>query len=339
MMINNSINKLQSQISNLESKIKSLEKSSINKINNLGFSVWTKNLLNFNLFDKRKFHIATINNSDKRNLFFQLKTSFNNFSNQKIQFDLYCDNIKIGSETQSFDNQSYEISVSGTFQNVIADKINIYLVVNPKQKKQISIISSILTVWGINQSQNEEYDALETNEKYFLSYISNNYLHYKIFNKNIEESDVDFLSMGEYISHSICKDNNDNLFLFKVDIDGNLFLENIQTKQEILISTNTIKVSSCYLNNSLYFTYISNNDCYFGEILNNVVISNNKITSLHGKFINCYLYSNLFTNKCYLILTKIDGSNYLLESISNDFKSNENIIAEIDLYISTKEGE
>lgn len=338
-MINDSINKLQSQISNLESKLEKLEKNSINQINNLGFSVWTKNLLNFNISDKRKFHIATINNIEKRNLFFQLRTSFINFSNQKIQFDLYCDNIKISSETQTFDNQSYEISLNGVYQNLVSDKIDIYLTINPKHKKQLSVISSILTVWGATQDQYEEYDAIESETDYCLSYISNNNLYYKIFNKNTDESEIDFILAGEYISHSICKDNNNNIFLFKVDIDGNLFFENLQTKEEFFISSNTNKVSSSFQNNSIYFCYISNNDCYFGEVLNNVVISNNKITSLHGIFIDCYLYANTFLNKCYIILSKKDGSNYLLESIPENFKAGENIIANIDLHISTKEGE
>lgn len=336
-MINDSIKKLQSQIDKLESKIERFEKSSIDKINTLGFSVWTKNLLNFKVSDRRKFHIATIDNNQKNNLFFQIKTSFYNYSEQMVQFDLYCDNIKIGSEIQTFDNNLCEITVCGTFQNFVSDKIEVYLVANPKNKKRISIITSTLTIWGISQTQTEEYNATQTLDKYFLSYISNNHLYYKIFDKNIEDTEFDFEFKGDYISHSICSNNN-NLYLMKIDLDGNLFFEDIQANQEIFITSNTRKVSSCYYQDSIYFAYISNNDCYYGEIKNNVVISNKKLTSLFGKFNSCYLYSNPFINKCYLILNKLDGSNYLLENIPEIFKSDENIIANINLSISIKEG-
>ena len=51
------------------------------------------------------------------------------------------------------------------------------------------------------------------------------------------------------------------------------------------------------------------------------------------------MYSETINNKCYLILTKENGSNYLLENISKKLCSSENIVADINLLISTQEGE
>ena len=47
------------------------------------------------------------------------------------------------------------------------------------------------------------------------------------------------------------------------------------------------------------------------------------------------MYSN--NEKLYLILTKEDGSNYLLENIHNSLSSGENINAELNLTINTYE--
>jgi len=179
-MINDSIKKLQNRISELENKIEKFESSSVNKLNQLGFSVYTKQLLNFKVLNSKKFHIATIENSLKNNLFFQARITFYNHSLQDIQFNLYCNNIKIGSTTKSFENNLCEISIGGTYQDITSDKISVYLSVNPKSNKVTSIISSQLTVWGVTPAKNEEYEALETSNNYFLSYISNGQLFYKL---------------------------------------------------------------------------------------------------------------------------------------------------------------
>ena len=54
-MINTLIKKLQKQISELESKITTLEKNSFDEVNKLGYTVITKKLLNFNIITRKKF--------------------------------------------------------------------------------------------------------------------------------------------------------------------------------------------------------------------------------------------------------------------------------------------
>ncbi len=338
-MINDLIKKLQLKISDLENEVEKIKKNSINKINELGFSMYSKKLINFKVLSSRRFKIASIKNHQKNNLFFQAKVSFYNYSSQEIGLSLYSNNIKIGTNTQLFGNDLCEISVNGTYQDLTSDEINIYLNLNPKSKKLISIISAHLTVWGDNNSNNLEYEAVETSNNYFLCYITNNQLFYKLIDKNQVDNEFEFELKGEYLSHSICKTNSDELYLFKIDLNQNLIFENLQNSQELFISNNAQKVSCCYFDNQICFSYLSNGECYYGEIFNNAVISNKKLTSLFGKFSNCYLYSNNNLNKCYLILTKIDGSNYLLENISSNFSSSENICVEIELTISTGEGE
>mgnify|MGYP003296502894 CR=1 FL=1 len=51
------------------------------------------------------------------------------------------------------------------------------------------------------------------------------------------------------------------------------------------------------------------------------------------------MYSEDLNNRCYLILSKENGSNYLLENIKENLCSSENIYADINLSITTQEGE
>ena len=337
-MTNNTLKSLESKISNLEQKIKKLEKQSLEIVENLGFSVWTQNLLNINIINRKQFVVKTIENNSRNHLFFQLKVSFLNYSTQDIKFDLLCDNILIASDSNHYQNNISEITLFGTYQNIISDKIKVELSTKPLSGKQITILSTTLTVWGISTTQNEEYDALETSYKYLLSYISNNRLYYKIFDKQTNSNDVDFIYLNEAKSHSITKDSADNIYIFRVDCNGNLFFRKSLNSQENFISNNVSKVSSCCFNNKIYFSYISSGDCYYGEIFNNFVISNKKITTIFGIFESSYMYANETYNKCYMILTKKDNSNYLLENISNNLCSSENIYAEINLNISTEVG-
>lgn len=335
-MINNSIKNLQKQISDLEQRLSKFENKAENILTNSGFSTWTNNLLNINIVNRKTIQIKTIKDNPKHNLFFQLKIKFFNYSPQDISFDLICDNIQIATEQHNYQNGIFEVSLVGNYQNAISKSILVKASIKPKSTKQVTILSTTLTVWGINQDISNEYNVCLTNSLCTLSYISNNRLYYKNFNKELDDKDFDFIFLNNSISHSLCSDS-DNIFLFRVDVNGNLFFSKFLETQEVFISKNVSKVSSCYYNDSIFFSYISNGDCYYGEIINNIVISNNKISSLLGQFYSCYMYCENLNNKCYLILTKENGSNYLLENISNNFCSSENIFADINLTI-TEEG-
>ncbi len=336
-MINNSIKNLQQQISELEHRLEKFEKKTENIVSNSNFVIWNNNLLNINVINRRTIPIATIDNSSQNNLFYQLTIKFFNYSDQNIKIDLICDNIQIGTDQQNYLNGLHETTINGTYKNSLAKVLNVNAVINPKQDKQVVILSTKLTVWGISQENLIEYDALLTSNYCILSYISNNRLYYKKFNKDLADSDFDFQYLNNAISHSLVNQNNDAI-LFRVDTNGNLFFSKFLDNNELFISKNVNKVSVCVFNNSIFYSYISNGECYYGEIINNIVISNNKITTLLGKFKGCYMYSETINNKCYLILTKENGANYLLENISTNFCSSENIFADVNLSI-TQEGE
>lgn len=335
MGIELTLRQLQRKITSLENKVSKLQSKSKDMIEGVGFRVYTKNYLNFQTVSNKSFTIKTLKNP-KNALFMQIKVKFYNFNSQNILFRLFADNVQIASEEQNFQTGIHEIIIYGTYQNLISDKIKLELHVNPRAKKQVLVSNTTLTIWGDSSEQSEEYDAVETQDKFVLSYISNDRLYFKEFDKQTSSEEVDFQFYEEAISHSICTDGT-SVFLFRVDPNGNLFYCNTNDFNEKFITNDVNKISSCYGNESIIYCYISNGECYYGEIKNDVVISNKKITSILGNFIGCYLYFNNKNNKCYLVLTKKDNSNYLLETLATNFSSSENINAEINLKITTNE--
>lgn len=333
MAIQNTLEKLRLKVIDLEERINALSKK--NQTQELdGVTIYSKQFLNFKIISPKTLHIKTLNNNVDRQIFIQLKVNFYNFSQQNIKFNLLADKIQIGQEIKNFNNGSNEITIFGTYKNSINDKIEISLFVNPQGSKQITLTNTVLTIWGVSETPIEEYHAIETPTKYFLSFLTNNRLYYKFFNKESNDQVHDFIFLEEASTHSVCCDG-DEIIIFKTDTAGNLFFNKLSNHDEIFIANNVSNVSCCFSNESLIFCYISNGEAYYGEIKNNVVISNKKITSPHGKFSSCYLFFNAKNKKTYMILSKKDNSNYLLESVSDAHCSSENIYAISNLNIST----
>lgn len=336
-MINNEIKNLQKKITKLEDRLNEIENKNKKNLENFNFSIWTKNLLNINVLDKKTITIKQIESKSKNHLFFQLNIQFFNYSNQDIKFGLLCDNVMIGNVSSNYQNGVYEATIYGTYQNSIFDRIKTELFIDPKLNKQVTLIKSILTVWGITQNIEDEFCAVQTEDEYHFSYLSNNQLFYKNIKKENELYEHEFDFITDASAHSICRTNSNLIYLFRVDENGNLFFSQLLNTTEIYIANNVSKVSCCSHKESIYFVYVKNGECYWGEIINNTIISNTKINSLFGEFVNCYIYSNS-NDKCYLILSKQNGNNYLLENINNNHCSSENIFADISLTISTTEG-
>lgn len=332
MSFSTTIDKLISRINLLEEKFDSL--SSNEKLqNNSGVIVYSKKYLNFQILKQRTLNIIDLQNTTKSQLFFQLKIKFYINSPQDIQFKMFADKILLTQNTSNYQSGYNEVILFSNYQNLISDLIKIQLQIKTKDDKQILVSESILTVWGMSEKETEEYESLICGGEIFLSYIENKRLYYKLFNNKSDPELYDFNYLDDAISHSICT-NGDNIILFKVDLSGNLFYRLKLTDSEYFISGNVSNVSCCFFNDKITYVYISAGQVFYGEIYNNTVISNNKLINPHGTFEKCHLKYNPHNNKCYLLLTKADKSNYLLETINNSLSSSENICAEIKLNIN-----
>ena len=79
-MINNLIKNLQQQISVLENRIEKFENKTQDIIANSACSIWSNNLLNINIINRKTIDIKTIQNTSQKNIFCQLTIKFFNYS-------------------------------------------------------------------------------------------------------------------------------------------------------------------------------------------------------------------------------------------------------------------
>lgn len=340
MIIN--FNDLVNKTIELEERINKINKSIINNENNNYFSLFNNNNIYKSIITQKTISLAKFNNS-KQQMFYQVCLNFSISSKQKIEFYLIANNNRIGHVLTHFEVGNNSVNLSGIYQDVTSENIEIKILVNPKEDKLVILNSSNLTVWGNRTvSQDNEFNAIETEDEYILTFQSNNKLYFKNFKKeNIDlQNDIEFNYLLPAISHSICYSENDKkTYLFRVDNFNNLFLSNFGEFNEIFIANNVTNCSLISYNDSLIFSFIKNKKCYVGEIKNDTIVSCNSIKQISGEHKKCYLYFNNYNGKIYFILTKKDGANYLFENISKNFSSGENLKASIGLNISTYEVE
>ena len=325
----------------LEERLNKIEKSYSFYDNENYISNFTNNCINVSVLNKKTIPITEFKNNGSQ-LFYQLSSNFSITTDQEIEFYLIVDNIKIGKTKQHFFAGNNIVSISGIYQDVVNSNIKVKLSINPIDDKLIVINSATLTVWGNNLiTPSEEYCAVETNTEFILSHISNNRLYICNILKDYDlNNEMKFNFLISAKSHSICHNPSTNIsYLFRVDTNNNLFFSNLSTLDELFISNNVEKISAISSDEKIIFAFIKNTKCYYGEIINNSIISINKITQLHGSITDCYLYLNNLNNKVYLILHKDDNSNYILEGIKQNHKNSDSINTEISLLISTYAGE
>lgn len=324
----------------LEDKINKINRSVINSKNDNYFSLFNNNCINSNVITRKTISIAKFDNTNKQ-MFYQLTLNFSISSKQEIELYLISNNSRIGHIVQVFEVGNNSVSISGIYQDYVSEKIEVKILVNPKEDKLVVVNSSNLTVWGSTTiNADVEFNAIETNDEYLLTYLENERLYYKNFSKNNidTQDDADFEFILPAKSHSICYDEIDDIcYLFRVDKNHNLFLSKLGEFKETFIADSVSKCSLICFNNSIVFSFIKNKKCYIGEIQNNSIISCEPISKIHGEHDNCYLYFNNYNGKIYFILTKNDGSNYLFESINESISKGENLKVKLNLEISTYE--
>ena len=150
-----------------------------------------------------------------------------------------------------------------------SEKVELYLEIVAEDNSPITIIADTLLVWGLNnKSLNIEYQAIESNDSFLLSYINNNSIFYKTINKEIASlNSEDFIYYSSAISYSFCYFAPINkIFIFRVDMNGNLFYSDFNENYEHFLDSNVSFVSCTANDNCILVSYIKNKQCFTIEI-------------------------------------------------------------------------
>lgn len=339
------IDKLKSLLnktSELENQIEEIEKSNQSKAPQVICSCFSKNLLNFSILSSRTILLAEFNVDEDSVITFQNQIDINLATNQKVKFSIIVNDISIYKSTKNLNAGYNQVNLIKTYTPFISEKIKVYLQITSVDNKLVTLISESLFVWGINESYASiEYQAVETSDKFLLSYINNNVLYFLYTNKeNTANNYEDFNYFSSAKSHSFVYVKNQNkIYLFRVDLDGRLFYSNFDDNNEIYLTNNVSKVSAAASSDTICVTYVKDNICHYLEINKDGKYSIDKtINNLRNKIINTYVYYNNYKSKFYIVLTDEYSSNFIMESLSESKSSSSTLNASYEINITTYGG-
>lgn len=330
----NKTNELENEINNFKN-----EESNVQVSNN--FACFSKGLINLSFLNSNKLLIAEFETKQNIPLYFQNQIELNIPSDQEVKISLIINNIAIYRSTRKLQAGYNQFTIMKGYIPLKSEQVEIYLKITSEEDSPMTLISNTLLVWGINNINNQvQYQAIETKNNFLLSYLNNNTLYYSSQNKNeIELNSEDFTYYANSISHSFAYlQTQDLLFLFRVDLDGNLFFTNFSNINELFLESGISHVSSCSNNDLIAISIIKNGKVYVAEFYQNGTISKFQEVDCQNIYVvKTYLYFNKYDNCFYMILTDKNNANYLIKNLKNFITENHFINAKYSITYSTYE--
>ncbi len=144
------------------------------------------------------------------------------------------------------------------------------------------------------------------------------------------------MDIGYGFSFAYSKESN-QIFLFRINLNGDLFYSKLNETEEYLISKISY-VSAISLNNILYVFCISDGKCLYFEIdeLGNMSLTKT-INTYFNKLVRVNAFYNDYNNKIYVNISDSKNSNYLMEQTIETTNVASNISASYSLTINTYE--
>lgn len=325
----------------LEDKINNLSSTQNNYTPSNNFVCFSKGLLNLSFSDKDKLLIAEFETIENFSLYFQNQIELNVPISQTIKISLSINNITFFSSSRKLQAGYNQFTIMKSYIPLKGETVKLYLKIKTEDNSPITIISNNLLVWGICNHSNEiSYQAVESSEYFYLSYLNNNSIFYSKHTKeNVELNSEDFNYYASAISYSfVYYEASQKVYLFRVDLDGNLFYTDFDSNNEIFIDSNITHVSAISNDNIILVSIVKDGVCYSFEMDGDGNFSNiNEIDSNGIIIAKSYLYFNNYNNSFYIILTDQNNYNYITKSLIEYSGNNSHITANYTIEFSTYE--
>ena len=336
-----SIKSLINKTNELDEKYNRLSSYENVKSNMNHFVCFSSTNLNQSFINQDKILLAEFEITENQSLYFQNKIDINLPIDESVKFSLFINNIAIYRSTKNLNAGFNQITIMKSYLPLKSEQVNLYLKIETNENSLITILSNDLLIWGLDNVSNEiSYISIEINDSYFLSYLNNNSIYYKIVGKepiSLNSVDFDFYSYAKAFSVSYLNNSN-TLFLFKIDLDGNLQLNDFYNNKIIYLDSFVTDISSTTDDEKFVISYIKNNKCFNMEIYPDYSFSN-PIPVLFNVGIpkKSYINYNKFNNKFYLVICNQNGSNFLIKNCIEHNNNHFNISANYSIKINTYE--
>lgn len=324
------ISDLSNKTEELERYIKNVEKQQNQLKKQSTCESFIKNYSNLEVVGKRNVFITQIGVISGEKLFFQCLIDLSIVSSDYVYFSLIANGICIQKNRKKLQSGSSQITILQNFEPLETEDVDIYLQISTKNETLLTVGQVSLFVWGSFENKiSIDYQILETENSYLLSFVDNNILYYKFTEKITGEySFLDFESYGSAISYSfVYLPNSKKLFLFFVDVLKNLYYMNFEDKNLIFLESNISFVGADSSDSDeVLITIVKDNCCFYFEMNENFAISSQKKLDYDKtKIISCFPYFDEYNREFYIILTGKNNDNYLVKCVNDEFKTIENI--------------
>lgn len=314
------IKTLLNKTAELEDKLNNISSKQSTNLNSNNFVCFSKGLLNLLFSNTDKLLIAEFETIENFALYFQNQIELNVPVSQTIKISLSINNITFFSSSRKLQAGYNQFTIMKSYMPLKSESVKLYLKIKTEDNSPITIISNNLLIWGICNHSNEiTYQAIESNEHFYLSYLNNNSLFYAKKSKaEVELNSDDFSYYATALSYSFVYFKPKNkVYLFRVDLNGNLFYTDFDSNNETFIDSNISNVSVTSNDNIILISTIKNGECNTFEMNQNEDISNQNLINSNGVMLSkSYLYFNNYNNAFYIVLSDKNSNNYITKSLS-----------------------
>lgn len=298
-----------------------------------------KDFLNYSCLEKDKLKIANIKINKGNKLLFECTIDVFCASEQEVEFVLIINDLMIVKVKKILSAGLNNIFLTQQYISYFNIDADVYVEINPIEGKEVEIQDCLLKIWGLNYDLIEDkFDIVELNNSWVVSLLKDDNLYYKIITK--EECNLNIIDLNFYAKvrdyNIIYYKKYDKFLLFRVDVDGNLFLDDINEGSSLLIDENVTCVSSDVSDENILVVYVKNKECKCAifENVKTFYIQNISYNYIINK---CCVFYNKYSDKFFLILKNFNGENIMIESVDDSFCKGENISAKCNIFVETYE--
>ncbi len=334
------IKELLSKINKLEREIKSIE--SVTK--DFGITKLAsrkKELLNYSCIQTEIIEFDNLLLTVGDNILIECELEFVAAAVQEVEISIVISELIIVKSKQKAVVGINKFSLAQEFQALETKQNNIYVYITPLDGKQILLTSCQLNIWGgETEEKTKKYNVASLGDKFLLSFINDGVVYYKIITKQVEmfaEIDFEFCAYAKDYSFAYLNSKNE-LYLFRIDENFNLILDNLTTGEMFYIDNQVTNISAAFSEEKIVAAYIKNNVFYVIEIENKNTFSKSEI-GYKSIIKKANVFYNKFSQDFCFVLSLVSGRNIMLRQQKETGNFGEHINLEYDIYAFSYEVE
>lgn len=286
-------------------------------------------------------------------MYIQNNITFSSDSEGTVDIELLLNGIVIEKITRQLSTGECSVLMMKTYNSSTLSSVNLSIRVKSLTEEfSTIIISNFMAVWGaVKDAQPNNISTirkLEDGENIIISFVEDEKIYYAIVSKaeqSISRSQFSYLTSG--ISHCFAKDKHGNVFLFRVDLNKNLYyckMSNMLSETLIASNVDSVYASICPedVTEEMLICYIQNNKPKYRTYSNLTLGSECSFDAPKQYYVDIYIADSINASRMYVVASTSSGNNYIFVSqedgLLSGFSESVNISCELQIcrYTSLK---